>query len=333
METAPFFSVVVVNYNYGRFLPQCVESVLSQSYPQAERELIVIDDGSTDDSLKRLEPYKGRIHLIAQENRGQGGAFAAGFKAARGRFVCLLDADDYWHPEKLSACAELLKSSGAPMLQHFLRDVDAGGAPLPNPLPAWPALYNLEDYRDGRCEDAATSGLIVRKDLLETLLPVPPEIFCFYDEYLIAHGLFSGPIANLPRVLGYHRVHGANNWALRHEDPDRLDWYLRQYRALMASFEKKLSGRGLTLTPRHRLVFALEEARCRILAAAHRGQRLAALKLWLELAAGPGRTRLGAFRTATLLSALVSPRLYLELYRFYGARRRLSLSISGSMSK
>lgn len=317
----PLFSAVVCNYNYGRFLSRCVDSVLGQAFPGPERELIIVDDGSTDDSLERLRPYEGRLTLLRQENQGQGAAFAAGFAAARGAFVCLLDADDYWHPDKLAKTAAALDASGgAAIAQHYLRDVDKAERPLPNPLPAWPPRYRLEDFLDGRCEDAATTGLTFRRDLLLRLLPVPRELFAFYDEYLLAHGLFESPIVNIPEVLGYHRVHGKNNWALRHEDPARLEWFLRQYRTFLES----VTARGVELTARHKELVALEEARCRVLAAAQCGRRGEAFAAWRGLFRDGALTPHRAFRAATLGAALLSPRLYLALYRLYGARHGLS---------
>jgi glycosyltransferase involved in cell wall biosynthesis len=95
----PLVSVVIPSYNYGHFVAQAVESALAQTYPNLE--IIVVDDGSKDDTRQRLEPYLDRIRYIYQENRGLSAARNTGIRAARGEWVGLLDADDLWHPQKI----------------------------------------------------------------------------------------------------------------------------------------------------------------------------------------------------------------------------------------
>ena len=80
--TEPLVSAIIPTYNYARYMADCVGSVLGQSYPNIE--LIVVDDGGTDDTRQRLEPYMDRIRYIYQENQGVGAARNAGIMAARG---------------------------------------------------------------------------------------------------------------------------------------------------------------------------------------------------------------------------------------------------------
>ena len=86
---APYFSVVIDNFNYGRFLAQAIDSALAQDFPAGEVEIIVVDDGSTDDSREVAGRYKDKIRLIAQKNGGQAAAFKSGFAAARGQVIPL----------------------------------------------------------------------------------------------------------------------------------------------------------------------------------------------------------------------------------------------------
>ena len=99
-------SVVIPTYNYAHFLIGAVESALAQTYP--DREVIVVDDGSTDDTRDRLAPFEGRIRYIYQENQGLSAARNTGIRAARGALVAFLDSDDLWHPEKLAVQARYL---------------------------------------------------------------------------------------------------------------------------------------------------------------------------------------------------------------------------------
>jgi glycosyltransferase involved in cell wall biosynthesis len=91
-------SVVIPAYNYGRFVAEAVESALNQTWQPLE--VIVVDDGSTDDTRQRLAPYLDRIQYVYQENMGLSAARNTGIRHARGEWVALLDADDLWHPRK-----------------------------------------------------------------------------------------------------------------------------------------------------------------------------------------------------------------------------------------
>ena len=90
---APTISVLITNFNYARFLPQAIDSVLAQTVPP--HQVVVVDDGSTDDSLAVLRKrYSSTVEVLAKPNGGQGSAFNAGFARCEGDVICLLDADD-----------------------------------------------------------------------------------------------------------------------------------------------------------------------------------------------------------------------------------------------
>jgi glycosyltransferase involved in cell wall biosynthesis len=92
-------SVVIPTYNYARFVCEAVDSALSQSLrPQ---EVIVVDDGSTDDTSDRLRQFGDRIRYVFQQNGGLSKARNTGIREARGDWVAFLDSDDIWHPRKL----------------------------------------------------------------------------------------------------------------------------------------------------------------------------------------------------------------------------------------
>jgi hypothetical protein len=101
--SAPLVSVVVAAYNAASYIEQTCRSVLHQTY--APLELIVVDDGSTDDTaaiVGRLAAIDSRIHLIRQPNRGVAAARNRAIEVATGEFLAPLDADDLWAPEKLA---------------------------------------------------------------------------------------------------------------------------------------------------------------------------------------------------------------------------------------
>lgn len=97
--TLPLISVIIPSYNSARFVTEAVESALSQTYRPIE--VIVVDDGSTDETPAIVAPFENRIRYIRQENRGLAGARNRGIQEARGEFIAFLDADDRWMPEKL----------------------------------------------------------------------------------------------------------------------------------------------------------------------------------------------------------------------------------------
>ena len=92
-------TAIIPSYNYGRFVCDAVDSVLAQSYRHVE--VIVVDDGSKDDTRARLGAYAGRIHYIYHHNKGLSAARNRAIEAAHGSVIALLDADDRWHPQKL----------------------------------------------------------------------------------------------------------------------------------------------------------------------------------------------------------------------------------------
>ena len=124
-------SVVIATYNMGQYLPQAVQSVLSQSYPHLEVQ--IVDDGSTDDTAQILRQWQGdaRVRVHTQQNAGQARAKNQGVALSRGRFVAFLDADDIWLPGKLALQMPLFR--GRPEIGVVYSDyecMDGEGRPL-----------------------------------------------------------------------------------------------------------------------------------------------------------------------------------------------------------
>jgi glycosyltransferase involved in cell wall biosynthesis len=106
MIARPLVSVIIPTYNAGSFIETSIDSVLAQTL--GDFELIVVDDGSTDDTAVRLARYGSRIRQLTQPNRGVSRARNRGIQEAQGRWVAFLDADDAWKPTKLARQVELL---------------------------------------------------------------------------------------------------------------------------------------------------------------------------------------------------------------------------------
>ncbi len=106
MSGSPGISVIIPSYNSARFVVEAVESALAQTVPPDE--IIVVDDGSTDDTQARLLPYRGSIRCISQRNAGVAAARNRGIRESRGSLIAFLDADDRWLPRKLERQLECL---------------------------------------------------------------------------------------------------------------------------------------------------------------------------------------------------------------------------------
>lgn len=106
MKSNPKISVIIPTYNREQMIKEAIESVLSQTYK--DFEIIVVDDGSTDNTKKVLGPYKDKIKYLRRENKGAAAARNTGIKHARGKYIGFLDSDDLWRPTKLEKQVEIL---------------------------------------------------------------------------------------------------------------------------------------------------------------------------------------------------------------------------------
>lgn len=122
MEQPPFFSIVIATYNYGRFLGEAIESVITQSCQ--DYELIVVDGGSTDNTLDVIKKYEQYISWwVSEPDKGQSNAFNKGFAHSKGKFLTWLNADDIYMPGTLEAVKnKLISNSNADWATgNFLR--------------------------------------------------------------------------------------------------------------------------------------------------------------------------------------------------------------------
>lgn len=138
----PKVSVIIPSYNTARFVVEAVESVLNQTYK--DYEILVIDDGSTDNTQEVLEPYKEKIHYIYQPNQGAAIARNHGCRLARGEFLAFLDADDYFFPEKLAAQIACFDDDPSlEMIQNGWRLVNQNGEKISD-VTLWEAAPELD---------------------------------------------------------------------------------------------------------------------------------------------------------------------------------------------
>jgi hypothetical protein len=211
--TTPLVSILINNYNYGRFLGEAIDSALAQSYRHIE--VVVVDDGSTDNSSEVLAKYAGRIVAVEKENGGQPTAFNAGFAASKGEIICFLDADDLFLPEKIQTVVDIFRQNpqAAWCFDRVLQFDEQTGV---RRVPASKWKSGLWDERNAMCVrgvapniPTATSGLSFRRDILARVFPMP-EFPIATDGYLklVAVGLEPGWMAQEEVTL--QRIHGEN---------------------------------------------------------------------------------------------------------------------------
>lgn len=227
-DNLPLISVIINNYNYGRYLEEAIESALFQTFTEGKVELIVVDDGSSDDTQERVKKYAGKILYIAKENGGQASALNAGIAHSRGRIIAFLDADDYWHPPKLDVVyREFEKSEEIDFVYHFMNVVDDTGNVIdryvyPNP----PSGKNqfLERYLRGNLPwFAPTSGMTVRADCLRKACPIPGDFRIGADLYLhYILPFYARGISLIRKPLGSYRLHGNNLSGGNLLSPDKI---------------------------------------------------------------------------------------------------------------
>ncbi len=119
------FSVVIPSYNRAALVGRAIESVLAQTH--APREILVVDDGSTDDTAARLVEYADRVRIVRQSNLGGAAARNRGVELATCKWIAFLDSDDLWLPDHLERVAIAIESTGGGAGFYF-RDVDRNAA-------------------------------------------------------------------------------------------------------------------------------------------------------------------------------------------------------------
>ncbi len=109
MKELSLVSVVIPNFNYALYVGDCIESILAQTYGNIE--IIVVDDGSTDDSKVVLERYVDKIKIIYSQNYGVNHARNLGLRNCKGEYISFCDSDDYWEPDKIQLQVNLMRQN------------------------------------------------------------------------------------------------------------------------------------------------------------------------------------------------------------------------------
>jgi hypothetical protein len=241
----PFVSVLIDTYNHERFIEQAIVSVLEQDVSPAEMEVIVVDDGSTDNTPAIIQKFVPRVRCLRKPNGGQASAFNAGIPETHGEIVAFLDGDDWWARDKLRVVTDAFgKHPEVGTVGHaiFETDSETGRAVPIHPLKEY--CLTLADPEDAhlfsqlRCF-LGTSRVSIRKKVLIRILPIPEPLVVEADEFMFTLAVALGGAVVLDRPLTYYRLHANNLFQFRVGD----DTKLRRKRDVMACLERELPPR------------------------------------------------------------------------------------------
>ena len=213
----PLVSVVIPTYNSAQFVGDAVKSVLEQTY--SRHEIIVVDDGSTDNTKEVLQLFGERIQYIHQENRGPSAARNTGIRLAKGAYICFLDADDLWLPGKLEVQVSFMerhKDVGLVLSDH--EEFDSTGVVLESFIAA--KKFRSELTLPGLVEKPfsklvaenfiSTPTVIIRRECFEKAGLFDETLRSVEDRDLWLRIAANYDIACLPMVVCRRRLHGSN---------------------------------------------------------------------------------------------------------------------------
>lgn len=260
MEEKPLVSILINNYNYGHFLSEAIDSAIEQTYKNIE--VIVVDDGSTDNSKEIIASYGNKIVSIVKENGGQASAFNTGFATSKGEIICFLDADDLFLENKLKKVVSVFYEnpdvswcfhSYELMYQH--KNVSN----IENK--AGSGIYDIRnDIKKGKLNGKlpisgfVTSVLCYRRTLLDEILPMPEDIRITSDDYLKYTAFALAPGYVLLENLARQRIHDNNAYTLRHDKQElqakvivKTAFFLKEKHPSLAKFTNNLFAVGLII--------------------------------------------------------------------------------------
>jgi glycosyltransferase involved in cell wall biosynthesis len=203
----PKVSVIIPTYNNARHISDAIDSVLEQTVHDIE--ILIIDDGSVDNTKEILKKYSSRIKYIYQENKGVSAARNRGIKEARGKYVAFLDADDIWFPSKTDRQLSLFeRNRHVGLVSAFMDTIDENGLPLGQKKPG--------KKPGSRYETAIVNGspapstFMVKRECFDMVGLFDENISIFEDLDIYIRIAERYAIVVMDEILGSYRVHSSN---------------------------------------------------------------------------------------------------------------------------
>lgn len=215
MEKEPLISIALCTYNGEKYIREQMESLIGQTY--SNLEIIIVDDHSTDDTVKILESYKKENIKIYynEKNIGFNKNFEKALRLCKGIYIAISDQDDIWEKDKIEI---LFKNIGDKMMVYSNSMlIDAEGKTIRKrfkklmPPTGDPRQFSIRNYVAGHT-------LLLKKDFLSYVLPIPSN--CFYDWWFAINAANEGSVCCIDRCLTKQRFHGNNSSAEKNTGND-----------------------------------------------------------------------------------------------------------------
>ena len=245
----PYVSVLIDTYNHERFIEQAVRSVLEQDFPAGEREIVVVDDGSSDRTGEIVRKFEPDVRYLRKSNAGQASAFNAGIPECRGEIVAFLDGDDWWAANKLKVVVEALRDPEIGLVGHGIIEAYEDGR-LHTELVRENTRFRIDSEAGARIfrvrkSFLGTSRMTFRASLLEKIGRVPETLAVEADEYLFTIGGALSNVVILREPLTYYRLHDANAFKTASAESSTLRRKQKVLEALCAELSTALPKLGV----------------------------------------------------------------------------------------
>jgi Glycosyl transferase family 2 len=243
-------SILISNYNYAEFVAAAVNSALAVDWPS--KEVIVVDNDSTDGSRAVIESFEQRIVAVFKEHGGQYTASNAGFERATGDIVIFLDSDDVLAPSIMREAASQWTPSTV-KAQVLMQAIDANGDKLPSVIPQLrkaptPDEIRLWQRSTSYYPGPPASGNIYSRKMLAQIFPLANEGIPFTDTYCISAAPLFGDVTTINKPLCGYRVHGRNAGAASGLDVEQMRRVIALALAQCAYVRKVAARRGATVS-------------------------------------------------------------------------------------
>jgi glycosyltransferase involved in cell wall biosynthesis len=240
MSSGPLVSAIIPTFNRATIVSEAVESVLQQTYPNTE--VIVVDDGSTDDTPARLRQYGNRIRVVTQNNAGPAAARNRGIAVSHGELIAFLDSDDIWLPTKLERQVALLKKAQSAScclcnitMRWSEKEVGSFEIAALHPSVDEGIWLNVDEVLATRFV-LFNQGIVIRRDVLEKIGGFDESLWLLEDHELALRLSLEGPWAFIrdPLVIWRETRAGSLYQQAQHEE-------IRSTEPLVLILEKHLA--------------------------------------------------------------------------------------------
>lgn len=216
MNKQPMFTVIIPTYNRERFLKRTIDSILLQTFKNFE--LIIVDDGSTDNTEALIGTYKdNRIIYVKKENGGQNSAINVGLQQAKGEYIAFCDSDDTWMPEKLEKHIEKYQEDSEIKVVYNLTGVKKEGDEEQKIVLARNDVYEGWCYKEILDQGYLTSPsfLSCKSECFDKIGFLPTDIFICQDDDLCFKLCKYFKVGLVKEILGVYHVDAPNKMCLR----------------------------------------------------------------------------------------------------------------------